>query len=428
MSKSESMSSENNIHEMMQALGQAARRASYILALTSNEKKNQTLKTMAATIRTAAAAIQEANDRDVEQAQGRQCPASFLDRLKLNAQRIESMAKSLENIAEQNDPVGKVLACIDRPNGLVIQRVSVPLGVIGVIYESRPNVTADAAGLCLKAGNAVILRGGSDSFHSSMAIVKAIHQALQETGLPLSAVQMPPSIERDAVKALLKMDRYIDVLIPRGGPQLIEQISAESRIPLFKHLAGLCHTYIHRDANPEMAIKVVLNAKMRRTGICGATEVLLIDQAIVHSHLPIILDALLAVGCEIRGDAQVIQLNAQVKPADEKDYDTEFLAPIIAVKVVSDLSEAIGHIRQHGTQHTEAIITENLAAADQFFREVDSAIIMHNASTQFADGGEFGMGAEMGIATGKLHARGPVGAEQLTTFKYLVEGQGQVRP
>jgi len=422
------MSSENNIHEMMQALGQAARRASYILALTSNEKKNQTLKTMAATIRTAAAAIQEANDRDVEQAQGRQCPASFLDRLKLNAQRIESMAKSLENIAEQNDPVGKVLACIDRPNGLVIQRVSVPLGVIGVIYESRPNVTADAAGLCLKAGNAVILRGGSDSFHSSMAIVKAIHQALQETGLPLSAVQMPPSIERDAVKALLKMDRYIDVLIPRGGPQLIEQISAESRIPLFKHLAGLCHTYIHRDANPEMAIKVVLNAKMRRTGICGATEVLLIDQAIVHSHLPIILDALLAVGCEIRGDAQVIQLNAQVKPADEKDYDTEFLAPIIAVKVVSDLSEAIGHIRQHGTQHTEAIITENLAAADQFFREVDSAIIMHNASTQFADGGEFGMGAEMGIATGKLHARGPVGAEQLTTFKYLVEGQGQVRP
>ena len=337
------------------------------------------------------------------------------------------MSISLETVAQLPDPVGTVLATIERPNGLHIRRVRVPIGVIGVIYESRPNVTADAAGLCLKSSNAVILRGGSDSFHSAAAILAALHQGLAAGQLPLTTVQMVPSRDRAAVKAMLAMDQYIDVIIPRGGPQLIASIVADSRIPLFKHLAGICHTYVHQDADLAMARKIVFNAKLRRTGICGATEVLLIDEAIAASHLPPILQDLLAAGCEIRGDQQVMHLEPRVKAVAADDYDTEFLAPILAVKIVKDLPAAILHIAQHGTQHTDAIITANEKAAQQFLQEVDSAIVIHNASTQFADGGEFGMGAEIGIATGKLHARGPVGVEQLTTFKYQVQGNGQVR-
>ena len=338
------------------------------------------------------------------------------------------MAKGLEIIENLPDPLGRELAKIERPNGLEISRISVPLGVIGVIYESRPNVTADAAALCLKSGNAVILRGGSESFHSSTAIVSALHAGLMQAKLPLTAIQLIPTTDRAAVSEMLKLDRYIDVLIPRGGQQLIERIAAESRIPLFKHLAGLCHTYIHSAADKDMAKKIILNAKMRRTGVCGATEVLLIDQSIMTSHLPPILDALIQAGCEVRGEESLIQIDSRVKLSSKEDYDTEFLDAILAVKIVDGLSTAIEHIAKHSTQHTDAIITEDYAAAQQFLTHVDSAIVIHNASTQFADGGEFGMGAEIGIATGKLHARGPVGAEQLTTFKYVVQGNGQTRP
>lgn len=421
------MTAEKNIPDVLLSIGQAARAASRKLALLARDQKDEALHAMAAALRAHAVTILAANDQDVALARQKGLPLAFIDRLLLNQERLEAMAKALESIAEQPDPVGTLLATFKRPNGLEISRVRVPLGVIGVIYESRPNVTADAAGLCLKAGNAVILRGGSESFHSSSAIVEALHQALLEVQLPTEAVQMVPTADRQAVSELLKMDKYIDVLIPRGGPKLIEQIAAESRIPLFKHLAGLCHTYIHQAADVEMAKKVVLNAKMRRTGICGATEVLLLDQSILNSHLPPIIEGLIKLGCEIRGDEMVAKLDARIRPAGANDFDTEFLDAIIAVKVVNNLTAAIEHIAQHGTQHTEAIITEDQAAADQFFREVDSAIVMHNTSTQFADGGEFGMGAEMGIATGKLHARGPVGVEQLTTFKYLVQGRGQLR-
>jgi len=421
------MTSEHSLQKNIQALGQAARDASHLLAQATAAQKEAALRAMAFALHTHSPQIQAANAQDVAAAVTKGLAPAFLDRLVLNEERIEAMAKALETVAAQPDPVGRVLATFQRPNGLAIQRISVPLGVIGVIYESRPNVTADAAGLCLKAGNAVILRGGSESFHSSTAILAALQEALTETGLPATAVQMVPTVDRAAVQALLALDRYIDVLIPRGGPQLLAEISAHSRIPVLKHLAGLCHTYIHQAADLEMAKNVVLNAKMRRTGICGATEVLLVDRAVYKTHLPTILAPLFAQGCEIRGDSETASLDARVKPSGEQDYDTEFLAAILAVKVVQDVEEALAHIAQHGTQHTEAIITEDTAVAGRFLREVDSAIVMHNASTQFADGGEFGMGAEMGIATGKLHARGPVGAEQLTTFKYWVQGNGQTR-
>jgi glutamate-5-semialdehyde dehydrogenase len=416
-----------NIHDMMTTIGESARKAARVLALMTNEEKNTALRAMSEAIRHHQSQIQAANEQDMDFAKQKKLSSSLLDRLALNTQRIEAMAKSLENIAALSDPIGTVLAEIQRPNGLEIIRIRVPIGVIGVIYESRPNVTTDAAGLCLKSGNAVILRGGSESFYSSTAIVIALHEGLRKVGLPSTLVQMIPVSDRAAVDEMLKMDRYIDVLIPRGGPALIETISANSRIPLFKHLAGLCHTYIHQAADKEMAKKIVLNAKMRRTGICGATEVLLVDNKIVSSHLPDILDALINAGCEIRGDNAVAKLDSRVKLVDANDYDTEFLDAIISVRVVSDLSAAIAHIAQHSTQHTDAIITDDTVAAERFFKEVDSAIVMHNTSTQFADGGEFGMGAEIGIATGKLHARGPVGVEQLTTFKYLVRGNGQIR-
>lgn len=412
----------------MTLMGEFAREAARTLALATSEEKNKALRFMANAIRHHTQKILNANKNDMDLAKQKNLSSSLLDRLMLDHKRIEAMANGLETISELPDPIGTILADIKRPNQLEILRVRVPIGVIGVIYESRPNVTADAAGLCLKSGNAVILRGGSESFHSSTAILAALHEGISKTNLPAHVLQMAPTSDRAFVDEMLQMDKYIDVIVPRGGMKLIEYIASHTRIPLFKHLAGICHTYIHSAANKEMARKVVLNAKMRRTGICGATEVLLVDKAIMTSHLPAILDDLIAAKCEIRGNNEVAALNPQVKHANAQDYDTEFLDAIIAVKVVIDISEAIRHISQHGTQHTDAIITEDREAADKFLREVDSAIVMHNASTQFADGGEFGMGAEIGIATGKLHARGPVGIEQLTTFKYVVHGKGQVRP
>lgn len=415
------------LSNLMLQIGQNARSAAHTLALLSSEKKNQALLAMAIALRHHQSKILAANKQDIVTAQNNGLSPALIDRLQLNVDRIESMAKGLEDIAELTDPVGTILATIKRPNGLIIHRVRVPIGVIGVIYESRPNVTADAAGLCLKSGNAVILRGGSDSWHSATAIINALHEGLEIAELPDILVQMVPTVERSAVAEMLTMDKYIDVIIPRGGPQLIARIANESRIPLFKHLAGICHTYIHQAADKEMARKIVLNAKMRRTGICGATETLLIDEKILNSHLPAIIDDLINAGCEIRGDEQVVKLDARIKLVQAGDYDTEYLDAIIAVKTVKNLSAAIAHITAHSTQHTDAIITDDLTAAQQFLTEVDSAIVIHNASTQFADGGEFGMGAEIGIATGKLHARGPVGVEQLTTFKYQVHGSGQVR-
>lgn len=424
---SEKSTSHNNLTDIIFSICRNAKEASRRLALAPDKKKNKALCAIANAILRHQQEIQLANEKDILLAKQKNLTDAFIDRLLLNPQRIEAMAEGLKAIATLPDPVGITLSTWSRPNGLVISRMSVPIGVVGVIYESRPNVTVDAAGLCLKSGNAVILRGGSDSFHSAHAIMIAIREGLEETQFPLASVQMIPVSDRLAVNQLLKMDNYIDVIIPRGGQKLIEQIAAESRIPLFKHLAGLCHTYIHRAAHLKLAEKIILNAKMRRTGICGATEVLLIDEDIVTSHLPNIIDTLIQAGCEIRGEDRVVKLDSRVKLAKEQDYDTEFLDAIIAIKIVKNIDEAIMHIALHGTQHTDAIITDEQSAAEKFFQEVDSAIVMHNTSTQFADGGEFGMGAEMGIATGKLHARGPVGVEQLTTFKYWVQGTGQVR-
>ena len=326
------------------------------------------------------------------------------------------------------DPVGHVLDTQTRPNGLRISRVSVPLGVIGIIYEARPNVTADAGGLCLKSGNAAILRGGSESFYSSRAIVACLHAGLRAAGLPEDAIQLVPTTDRAAVGEMLTMVGLIDVIVPRGGVSLTKRVAEESRIPTILHLDGNCHTYIHAAADKQMALDVVKNAKLRRTGICGATESLLIDEAAVASHLPVIVEMLLAEGCEVRGDAMICALNAQVKLATEADWGTEYLDKIISIKTVLGVEEAVAHINQYGSHHTDAIITADRGAADDFLRGVDSAIVVHNASTQFADGGEFGMGAEIGISTGRLHARGPVGASQLTTYKYVVEGAGQIRP
>lgn len=406
-------------------LGKNAKAAARILAQTSTQAKNNVLEKMAASLQKNATNILVANKKDLLLAKN--LSAVLTDRLQLTTTRLNDVIEGIYNIANLPDPIGTVLAKTTGQNGLHISRVRVPIGVIGVIYESRPNVTVDAACLCLKAGNAVILRGGSESFHTATAMITALHQALTDSDIPLSAIQMIPTIHREAVTAMLKMDSYIDLIIPRGGPSLIKHITQESTIPVLKHLAGLCHTYIHQDANLAMAKKIILNAKMRRTGICGATEVLLIDQAIVASHLPTIVQELLQAGCEIRAEADIQSLDTRIKLATSLDFNTEFLAPIIAIKVVADLSAAIEHIAEHGTQHTEAIITDNLQAAQIFLQAIDSAIVMHNTSTQFADGGEFGMGAEIGIATGKLHARGPVGVEQLTTFKYHVYSEGQIR-
>ena len=413
----------------MTSLGAAARRAATDLATTTGEQRNAALAAAAAALRTRAASIIEANSRDMGAARERGLSGALLDRLMLDDDRVEAMAAGLETIISLHDPVGRVLEEWDRPNGLRIQRVAVPLGVIGIIYESRPNVTSDAAALCIKSGNAVILRGGSESFHSSHAIYECLRSGLESAGLVGEAVQMVPTTDRDAVGFLLSsMAEWVDVVVPRGGKSLIKRVQDEARVPVIGHLEGICHVYLHAGADPDMARDVVLNAKMRRTGICGAAETLLVDRAVADTLLPVVSDALLDAGCEIRGDECVRSIISRAQEATEEDWSTEYLDALISVRVVDDIDAAVAHIRRYGSGHTESIVTDDTAAAEKFFRDVDSAIVLHNASTQFADGGEFGMGAEIGIATGRIHARGPVGADQLTSYKYVVRGSGQIRP
>jgi len=421
--------SANSIEEMMISIGKSARKAASELASVSEADRNKALQAAANAIRQQESTIIEANEIDMKTAAERGLSAAMLDRLGLDEQRIEGMALSIESIVELPDPVGKILAEWQRPNGLRIQRVSVPLGVIGIIYESRPNVTSDAAGLCLKSGNAVILRGGSESFNSSSAIFACMQSGLREAGIGKSAVQMVPTTDRAAVGYMLSsMAGYIDVVVPRGGKSLIQRVQQEARVPVIGHLEGLCHVYLHESADAEMARAVTLNAKMRRTGICGAAETLLVDRNAAERLLPTVCEALLDAGCEIRGDETVESLVAGAKPASEEDWSEEYLDAIISVRVVDDIDAAMEHIRRFGSGHTESIVASDERAAEKFLQELDSAIVMHNASTQYADGGEFGMGAEIGIATGRVHARGPVGAEQLTSYKYVVRGDGQVRP
>ncbi|SNB53569.1 glutamate-5-semialdehyde dehydrogenase [Arboricoccus pini] len=419
---------EFDLEHRLAALGRQAKEGARAIAAAPREVKDQALRGAAASLRAREADILAANDEDVAAATSRGLSAAMIDRLRLDAKRLETMASALETIAALDDPVGGVIAGWQRPNGLAIERVRVPLGVVGIIYESRPNVTADAAGLCLKAGNAVILRGGSECFASNAAILASVHAGLEGAGLPAAIVQGLPTTDRAAVGLMLKMNDVIDVIVPRGGRSLIERVYAESRIPVLAHLDGNVHTYLHKSADPSMAKALVLNAKLRRTGVCGATETLLCDRSAAPILLPPILGALIEAGCEIRGDEAVRELEPRALVATEVDWATEFLDRILAVKVVADLDEAIVHIEHYGSHHTDCIVTQDQAAARRFLAEVDSAIVLHNASTQFADGGEFGMGAEIGIATGRLHARGPVGVEQLTTFKYVVRGDGQVRP
>ncbi len=417
-----------DIAAVMRAIGAAARAAAQVLALAESKTKDASLRAAAAAIRANGGAILDANARDMAAAEQRSLTAALLDRLKLDASRVEAMAKGLDDVAAQPDPVGRVLAAWTRPNGLAIARVAVPLGVVGIIYESRPNVTADAGSLCLKSGNAAILRGGSESFHSSAAIHACLRAGLAAAGLPEAAIQLVPTTDRAAVGEMLRMNDCIDVIVPRGGRGLIERVMNESRVPVLAHLDGNCPTYVDGKADLAMARAVVLNAKMRRTGVCGATETLLVDRACAATHLVPILDDLARAGCEIRGCGETRALYPAAKPATDSDWDTEFLDAIIAVRIVDGVGEAIAHVNRHGSHHTDAIITADMGAARRFLAEVDSGIVLHNASTQFADGGEFGMGAEIGIATGKLHARGPVGAEQLTSYKYQLRGDGQTRP
>ena len=419
---------EEGLRQLMHHIGTSARAAAQALAQAATAVKNRALRQAAANIRARIGDILATNRRDVEVGRGKGLSAALLDRLELTPDRVETMARGLEDIAALPDPVGQVIADWERPNGLRISRVRTPLGVIGVIYESRPNVTADAGGLCLKAGNATILRCGSESLLTSSVIAECLTAGVIAAGLPDASIQLVPTTDRIAVGEMLRMSDCIDVIVPRGGRSLIERIAAESRIPLFKHLDGICHTYVHAAADPDMARRIVFNAKMRRPGICGATETLLVDREVAPTLLPPILDDLLAAGCEVRGDAAARAIDSRVVPATEVDWDTEYLDKILAVKIVDGVQDAIAHIREHSSQHTEAIVTSDPDAAETFVGALDSAILMINASTQFADGGEFGMGAEIGIATGKLHARGPVGAEQLTSFKYVVRGSGQCRP
>ncbi|OAN65810.1 glutamate-5-semialdehyde dehydrogenase [Magnetospirillum moscoviense] len=416
------------IHSLMTELGRAARAAGRVLALTPDQARNDALKAAAARLRASASAIKAANGRDMEAGRAKGLSDAMLDRLMLDDKRIQAMARGLEDIAQLPDPVGRVLADWTRPNGLRIQRVAVPLGVIGIIYESRPNVTADAAGLCLKSGNAAILRGGSESFHSSHAIMAALAQGITDAGLPANSVQMVPTTDRAAVGEMLTMTDFIDVIVPRGGKSLVARVREESKVPLFQHLEGICHTYVDGAADIEMARSVVLNAKMRRTGICGSTETLLVDRRLASTGLALLVSDLLAAGCEVRGCALTQEVDDRVVAATEEDWRTEYLDKIISVRVVDGVQAAIDHVNTYGSQHTEAIVTEDPAAAETFLNGCDSAIVCWNASTQFADGGEFGMGAEIGISTGRMHARGPVGIEQLCTFKYKVLGSGQVRP
>lgn len=417
----------DNIPALMRRIGEDARAAYQALAEATTEQKNMALQAAANALRANLATILEANGEDVHSTEQAGTTGPMLERLVLNAARVEAMAKGLEDIAALPDPVGAVLAEWDRPNGLHIARVAVPLGVIGIIYESRPNVTADAGALCLKAGNAAILRGGSDSLHSSQAIAACLHEGLRAAGLPEAAIQLVPTTDRAAVGEMLGMVGLIDIIVPRGGHSLTKRVQEESRVPTLLHLTGNCHTYIHASAKPEMARDVLLNAKMRRTGICGATESVVIDRAALPL-LPMLTDTMTAAGCSLRGDAEAQAADSRITTANDDDWGTEYLDAIVSVKVVDGLDEAIRHVNRYSSHHTDAIIAEDAAAAKAFTHKVDSAIVMHNASTQFADGGEFGMGAEIGIATGRLHARGPVGAAQLTTYKYVVQGNGQVRP
>ena len=416
-----------DIPTLMQNIGKRAREASRILSLASAYQKASALHLAAASIRDAAERITAANDSEIDRAKRSGMSEALLDRLRLNSSRIESMAKALESIATFRDPVGGVLAEWDRPNGLKIQRVSVPLGVIGIIYESRPNVTADAGALCLKSGNAAILRPGSDSYETSQAIVKCLHEGLLSAGLPEAAIQLVPVNDRAVVGEMLTMTNYIDVIVPRGGKSLTARVMAESKIPTIQHLDGNCHTYIHESAEPEMTKDVLLNAKLRRTGICGATESVLIDLSVASKLLPVLVESLINEGCEIRGDQTVCDIDSRVIAASEGDWSTEYLDAILSIKTVSNVDEAIQHVNHYGSHHTDAIIASDPAVTEKFLKEVDSAIVMVNASTQFADGGEFGMGGEIGIGTGRLHARGPVGVDQLTTYKYIVRGDGQTR-
>ena len=419
----------DDIKATMAAMGQAARKAASVLATAMAERKHAALIAMAESLWENRAAILNANAIDMATARENGISGAFLDRLELNEERVRSMCDGIRAIAELPDPVGTVIAEWDRPNGLHIERVRTPLGVIGVIFESRPNVTADAGALCMKAGNAVILRGGSDSFHSSRAIHHCLEEGLKAADLPAEAIQIVPTTDRSAVGEMLKgLNGTVDVIVPRGGRSLVERVQNEARVPVFAHLEGLCHIYVDKSAKLDMAVNIAVNAKMRRTGICGAAETLLVDKSVVDSHLAPILDALKDAGCEIRGDETVCKVWPDAIPATEEDWATEYLAPIISVRVVDGIDGAIGHINRWSSNHTEAIIAEDRDAVARFFNEIDSAILLHNASTQFADGGEFGMGAEIGIATGKMHARGPVGLEQLTSFKYQVRGSGQTRP
>ncbi len=417
-----------DIAGLMRRIGGAAKAAAGVLANTSTEAKNAALSGAAGALRAAANAILAANTEDMAAGTDKGLSGALLDRLMLDAERVEAMAKGLEDIAALPDPVGGVIAEWTRPNGLDIRRVRVPLGVIGVIYESRPNVTADAGALCLKAGNATILRGGSDSVHSSAAIADCLHRGLKDAGLPETAIQRVPTQDRAAVGEMLGMTEFIDVIVPRGGKSLVARVTAESRVPLFKHLEGICHTYVDAAADAQMARRIVVNAKKRRTGICGTTETLLVDKSVAGDQLAGLVGDLIEAGCEVRGDADTAAADSRVVAATDADWDTEYLDSIISVKVVDGLDGAIDHITRHGSHHTDAIITEDAAAAETFLNRVDSAIVMVNASTQYADGGEFGMGAEIGISTDRLHARGPVGVEQLTSFKYVVRGTGQCRP
>ncbi len=426
---SDAMLRNDDVHALMQRLGRDAVAAAAQLALATTEQKNRALAAAAADLRANAARILEANAADMQAARNAGLGAALLDRLQLDAKRVEAMARGLEDIVALSDPVGSVIAEWTRPNGLRIQRVRVPLGVVGIIYESRPNVTADAGALCLKSGNAVILRGGSESSRSSAAVHASLLAGLIAAGLSPACIQLVPTTDRAAVGEMLaRMTDYIDVLVPRGGKSLVARVQAEARVPVIGHLEGNCHVYVDRDADLAMARKLVVNAKMRRTGICGAAETLLIDAVCVATHLRPILDDLIAAGCEVRGDAAVQAVDARARAATEQDWYTEYLEAIIAVRVVAGVDEAIAHIERYGSSHTEAIVTANEATAQRFLSRVDSAIVLHNASTQFADGGEFGMGAEIGISTDRFHARGPVGVEQLTSYKYLVHGSGQLRP
>lgn len=414
---------------LMGDLAKAARAAARVVALAPTEQKNRALAAIERAIRANAAKILAANAADVAEVKAAGATAAFLDRLTLTQARVDAMADGVAIVRGIADPVGAVTESWQRPNGMTIERVRVPLGVIGVIFESRPNVAADAGVLCLKSGNAVILRGGSDSFRSCRAIHECLQQGLREAGLPEAAITLVPTRDRAAVGLMLSgLNGGIDVIVPRGGKSLVARVEQEARVPVFAHLEGVNHVYVDASADPEMAKSIVLNAKMRRTGVCGAAETLLVDRAAAGANLKPLVGMLIDAGCEVRGDATVQQADSRVKPASDEDWGTEYLDAIIAARVVDGVDAAIAYIQNHGSRHTDAIVTEDARAAEKFLNEVDSAIVLHNASTQFADGGEFGFGAEIGIATGKFHARGPVGAEQLTSFKYRVHGSGQTRP